>query len=59
METSLEQGELETGFQGLTLKIRRHEDGSVTAVDNHGNTHHATRLFWFAWFNFHPDTERI
>ncbi len=59
MDTSLDEGNLKHVFNGLALTIRRHEDGSVTATDPDGNTHHATRLFWFAWFNFRPDTERI
>ena len=49
--------ETELGEQSLT--ISRHQDGSVTASDQRGRTYTAVRSFWFAWFNFHPGTERI
>jgi hypothetical protein len=35
------------------------EDGSVTARDQHGGRYTPTRLFWFAWYTFHPDTELV
>lgn len=50
---------IETRLGDLELTVRRHADGSVTATDPSGNSHTAIRLFWFAWYNFHPDTERI
>lgn len=60
MESTLEKkGKLTTRFGDHQLTVRRHQDGSVTATDGAGRTHTAIRLFWFAWYNFHPDTERI
>lgn len=49
--------EAELGEHSLT--ITRHADGRVTARDEQDRTHTAVRSFWFAWFNFHPGTERI
>ena len=35
-------------------------DGSVSAVDSgSGESYVATRLFWFAWYTFHPETELL
>jgi len=59
-ETALDEHdsiEAELGEHSLT--IGRAADGSVTASDEEGRTHTAVRSFWFAWFNFHPGTERI
>jgi len=41
----------------LELTATRHDDGSVTLEDQHGENYVGTRLFWFAWYTFHPDTE--
>ena len=41
----------------LTLTATLHDDGSVTLEDQHGDNYVGTRLFWFAWYTFHPDTE--
>lgn len=59
-ERALEENErIETRIGDQTLVITRNSDGSVTAVDGAGREHTAVRSFWFAWFNFHPDTRRI
>jgi len=59
-EKALEDNErIETRIAGYALTITRNADGSVTAVDDAGSEHTAVRSFWFAWFNFHPDTRRI
>ena len=50
---------IETSIGERELTISRNPDGSVTAVDESGNEHAAVRSFWFAWFNFHPDTRRL
>ncbi len=54
-----ENAEIETRLGDRTITIFRHDDGRVTAVDDRGDNHSAVRSFWFAWFNFHPGTERI
>ena len=41
------------------LVIERRQDGSVRATDSMGNEHAPIRLFWFAWYNFHPETARL
>ena len=45
-------------LQGSEAIIALHDDGSVTMRRN-GKTHTPTRLFWFAWFTFHPETELV
>jgi hypothetical protein len=44
---------------GRKLTVAMDDAGSVTLRDDHGNQYVATRLFWFAWYTFHPDTELI
>jgi hypothetical protein len=34
------------------------DDGSVI-LERNGISHFPTRLFWFAWFTFHPETDLI
>jgi hypothetical protein len=48
----------EIGGQEWTLKLN--DDGSVTLhnVDQE-SVHAPIRLFWFAWYTFHPDTELV
>jgi len=59
-EQALEQDKrIETELGQHSLTITRHPDGRVTAEDRQGRTYSAVRSFWFAWFNFHPGTERI
>ena len=43
----------------LELTATLHDDGSVTLEDQHGENYVGTRLFWFAWYTFHPDTELV
>lgn len=50
---------IETRLGENALIITRNPDGSVTAVDETGREHAAVRSFWFAWFNFRPDTHRL
>ncbi|MDT8410492.1 MAG: DUF3179 domain-containing protein [Wenzhouxiangellaceae bacterium] len=61
MESSLDEadGSLEREVNGENLTIKRRPDGTVIATDDAGNTYHSNRVFWFAWFNFHPGTIRI
>jgi len=43
---------------GVALDIRQSEDGAVTATDpSNGEQYHPVRLYWFAWYTFHPNTE--
>ncbi len=47
-------------FGGRQLTIRRTAGGGVIAGDPAGGeSWHGMRLFWFAWYNFHPDTARL
>ncbi|MFU8831062.1 MAG: DUF3179 domain-containing (seleno)protein [Wenzhouxiangella sp.] len=54
-----EESRIETSLGERSLVIERGADGSVLATDENDNIHPSIRLFWFAWYNFHPDTARI
>lgn len=55
-----DSGELSYDSPGGKVKIRLHDDGAVTAVSvDSGESYVATRLFWFAWYTFHPGTELL
>ncbi len=59
-ESLLEDGRKHAHALGdLKLVAAMGEDGSVTARDQHGGHYTPTRLFWFAWYTFHPDTELV
>lgn len=52
------EGSVTVAHEGRKLTITRAEDGSVTATDTgNGETFPAIRLYWFAWYTFHPNTE--
>lgn len=52
-----ERGVLSVHHQGRTLEVRVADDGSVTAQESGGGeTFQATRLYWFAWYTFQPNT---
>jgi hypothetical protein len=52
------EGEFEYRFGNRELVVKLHADGSVSIRDRQsGESFTPTRLFWFAWFAFHPDTE--
>jgi hypothetical protein len=56
----LERSGTHTGALGeLQLTATLNDDGSVTLEDQGGQRHVGTRLFWFAWYTFHPDTELV
>lgn len=60
MESSLEESStLDTMLGEYELRIERLDDGSVVATDESGKQFDPIRLFWFAWYSFHPDTERL
>jgi len=47
-------------FNGRSLQASIAEDGSATLMDlDSGETFTPVRLFWFAWYTFHPDTELV
>jgi len=60
-ESALQDSDALTYTVGDTeIRITMLADGSVTAVDtSSGETHVPIRLFWFAWYTFHPDTELV
>lgn len=56
-ERALKQGPVKTRVGGVPVEWIRQSDGTVRAVRT--DTSEAlvpTRLFWFAWFTFHPAT---
>jgi hypothetical protein len=58
-ESVLQQsGVYQHDLNGEAAKISLHEDGSVT-MRRGDETHYPTRLFWFAWYTFHPGTDLI
>lgn len=60
MESSLEDtSSLETRLGEHELRVERLEDGSVIATDESGERYDPIRLFWFAWYSFHPGTQRL
>ena len=46
-------------LDGRELTVAMDEAGTVTLRDDRGRDYTPTRLFWFAWYTFHPDTELI
>jgi hypothetical protein len=42
-------------FAGEETTVTVAEDGTV-AMQRSGKTHYPIRLFWFAWYTFHPET---
>jgi len=53
-----ENGAYRHELNGEDTEITLHDDGSVTM--RRGNqTFYPTRLFWFAWYTFHPGTDLI
>ena len=43
----------------LELTATLNDDGAVTLENQDGENYVGTRLFWFAWYTFHPDTELV
>ena len=54
----VEHGTYRHDLGGIETAVTLHDDGSVSMQRN-GQLHTPVRLFWFAWFTFHPDTELI
>ncbi len=54
----LEHGTYRHDLGGVETAVSLHDDGSVSMLRN-GQLQTPIRLFWFAWFTFHPETELI
>lgn len=56
----LEKNSVHTSALGeIRLTATLNDDGSVMLEDHDGARYVGTRLFWFAWYTFHPDTELV
>jgi hypothetical protein len=52
-----EEGELQDQVGGRTFNVKYHADGGVSVRDTDSDQQWtAHRVFWFAWYSFHPDT---
>jgi hypothetical protein len=45
-------------LNGAEAVVTLHDDGKVTMQRN-DQTYHPIRVFWFAWYTFHPETDLI
>ncbi len=54
-----EQESVSYELDGKALVVTMGDDGFVVLNTQDGERHTATRLFWFAWFTFHPQTELV
>jgi hypothetical protein len=52
-----EQETVSYELDGKELVVTMGDDGFVVLTAADGETHAPIRLFWFAWFTFHPQTE--
>jgi hypothetical protein len=47
-------------FSGKLVTVSLADDGIVTMTDRaSGETYSPVRLYWFAWFTFHPETDLV
>jgi len=53
-----EKGTYRHELHGEEAEITLHDDGSVT-MRRGDRTLYPTRLFWFAWYTFHPETDLL
>jgi hypothetical protein len=53
-----EHGRYHHDLNGEKAEITLHDDGSVT-MRRGDQTLYPTRLFWFAWYTFHPGTDLV
>lgn len=53
-----EHGTYRHELNGEQVSVTLHEDGSVT-MQRGSRVHAPVRLYWFAWFTFHPETELV
>jgi hypothetical protein len=55
-----ERGTFRHDFDGAEQAVTLHDDGSVTLRrDGVDGQLHPIRLYWFAWYTFHPQTELV
>ncbi len=54
-ESRLEEGPYEHVVDGEKAVITLQDDGAVS-MQRGGNMHRPIRVFWFAWYTFHPET---
>lgn len=52
------EGTYSHDLDGEEAVITLHDDGKVT-LQRGDETHHPIRVFWFAWYTFHPGTDLI
>jgi len=56
----LQSSPLEHEFQGQTYDVARAGDGAITLANREsGEVYSPLRLYWFAWYTFHPETELV
>ncbi len=56
-DQQISQGAVQTVLGARKLLLEKTASGLVTATDlDSGERWQGMRLFWFAWYNFHPDT---
>lgn len=53
-----ENGTYNHDLGGEEAVVTLHDDGNVT-LRRGDETHHPIRVFWFAWYTFHPETDLI
>ena len=53
-----EHGTYRHELGGEPVAVTFQNDGSVT-LERSGRQHAPVRLYWFAWYTFHPDTELV
>jgi hypothetical protein len=51
-----EHGSVTKTLNGAELTVSMADDGTVTLETGDGEKHAPIRLFWFAWYTFHPET---
>lgn len=54
-----EQESVSYELDGKELVVTMGDDGFVVLNSDGGESHAPIRLFWFAWFTFHPQTELV
>jgi hypothetical protein len=56
----LKSSPLEHEFQGQTYDVVHARDGAITLTNREsGEVYSPVRLYWFAWYTFHPETELV
>lgn len=56
----LQSSPFEHEFQGQTYDVVHAGDGAITLTNREsGEEYSPVRLYWFAWYTFHPETELV